>query len=67
MLSSVSVFADMMQFCGVFTLSGTETDNVVDKKWVAQNCMEVFIHMLHRDDTPAQIPIGFRANVSESV
>ena len=38
---------------GVFTLGGIETDTETDKKWVVQNCVEVFI--LHRDITSTQI------------
>ena len=47
-----------------FTLSHTETDKEADKKWLVQNCVEVFT--LHRDRL-RQIPIGFCVHLSGSV
>ena len=41
---------------GVFTLPNTETNRKTDKRWVVQNCVEVFI--LHRYTHKHRFPLG---------
>ena len=41
---------------GVLTLPNTETNKKTDKRWVVQNCVEVFI--LHRYRHKYRFPLG---------
>ena len=54
------------EFCNpVFTQPDTETDRDTDKKWLAQNCVEVFI--LHRDGYQRRFPLGSVPILSASI
>ena len=47
----------------MFTLPDTNEDTDTDKKWVVENCVEVFILTL----TPTQMQLGFKPIVLVSV